>query len=61
MKDVFVGILIIIIAFLIVDFIYTEKNTCVIQECSGCPITEEKCGIIKKQLNIDINLFNRYW
>lgn len=59
MKDILIGMIIIIVAFLIIDFIYTEKNTCVISD--GFGKTEEKCGIIKKQFNIDINLFDRYW
>lgn len=61
MKDILIGLVIIMIAFLIIDFIYTEKNTCVIEENSGYTKTEAKCGIIKSQLNIDINLFDRYW
>ena len=59
MKEILIGIIIIVIAFLIIDFIYTEKNTCVIN--NGYERSEEKCGILKKQLNIDINLFDRYW
>ncbi len=61
MKDIFIGLLIIIVVFLIVDFIYTEKNTCVTSSCTGCALEEEKCGIIKKELEIDIYLFGRYW
>ena len=61
MKDIFLGILIIAVVFLIVDFIYTEKNTCLVKECNGCSQIESKCGIIKKELGIDINLFDRYW
>ena len=59
MKDILIGIVIIIVAFLVIDFIYTEKNTSLIEE--NHITTEEKCGVIKKQLNIDINLFGRYW
>lgn len=59
MKDIFIGLVIIVVAFLIIDFIYTEKNTCLIEENNS--YSEMKCGIIKKQLDIDINIFNRYW
>ena len=61
MKDILIGLIIILVAFLIIDMIYTEKNTCLITENNGYTITEVKCGIIKDQLNIDINLFGRYW
>ena len=59
MKDIFIGLVIIVVAFLIIDFIYTEKNTCLIEENNS--YSEMKCGIIKKQLDIDINIFNKYW
>ena len=58
MKDIFIGIIIIFVVFVIIDFIYTEKNTCVVNE-SG--LVEAKCGFIKEQFDIDITLFNRYW
>ena len=61
MKDIFIGLVIIAEAYLVIDFIYTEKNTCVVQECSGCAIEEAKCGFIKNQFDININLFGRYW
>ena len=59
MKDIFIGLAIIVVVFVIIDFLYTEKNTCLIEEKHIK--TEEKCGIIKKQLDININLFDRYW
>ena len=59
MKDILIGLVIILVAFLLIDFIYTEKNTCLINENNS--ISEVKCGVIKKQLDIDINLFGRYW
>ena len=59
MKDILIGIVIVLVAFFIIDFIYTEKNTCVIS--SGYQNKEEKCGVLKKELNIDIYLFDRYW
>ena len=61
MKDVFIGLIIAIVVFFLVDFIYTEKNTCLASTCVNCPETEEKCGIIKKLLDIDIYLFDRFW
>ena len=61
MKDIGIGLIIIVVVFLIVDFIYTEKNTCVITPGNGYNNIEEKCGILKKQLDIDINVFGRYW
>lgn len=61
MKDILIGLVIILVAFLVIDFIYTEKNTCLIRENNSYTITEVKCGIIKKQLDLDINLFGRYW
>ncbi len=59
MKDILIGIIIVIVAFFIIDFIYTEKNTCLIDENNS--YSEVKCGIIKKELNVDIDLFGRYW
>ena len=61
MKAIFIGLIIIFVVFLVIDFIYTEKNICVIEENSGYTKTEVKCGIIKNQFDIDINLFDRYW
>lgn len=61
MRDIFIGLCIIAVAFLVIDFIYTEKNSCVVQTCSTCPKTEAKCGIIKKQFDINIDIFDRYW
>ena len=59
MRDILIGLVIIVVAFIIIDFLYTEKNTCTIEE--NHITTEAKCGVIKEQLNIDINLFDRYW
>ncbi len=61
MKDIFIGLVIIFVAFILIDFIYTEKNSCIIETCSSCTKEEVKCGIIKKQFSFDINLFGRYW
>ncbi len=61
MKNIFIGILIVIVVFLIIDFIYTEKNTCIVAGNTGWVQREAKCGIIKNQFDIDINLFGRYW
>ncbi len=59
MKDIFIGFAIIIIMALVIDFIYTEKNTCMVSDPAGTH--EYKCGILKKQMNIDIKLLDRYW
>ncbi len=59
MKDIFVGLIIILVAFLIVDFIYTEKNTCTVSKNSYTD--NYKCGILKKNVDIEIYLFDRYW
>ncbi len=61
MKDIFVGLVIIFVGFLIIDFIYTETNTCAVATCQNCTSEEVKCGIIKKQFDINIDLFGRYW
>lgn len=60
MKDIFVGIVIIIVAFLLIDFFYTEKNTCD-KVITGGGTQEYKCGILKKQSDIEIDLFGRFW
>ena len=58
MRDIAIGLLIILVAFLIIDFKKKKKNTCIINDYTN---EEVKCGVIKKQLNIDIDLFGRYW
>ncbi len=60
MKDIAVGLVIIFVCFLIGDFIYTEKNTCPKQAVIG-EAQAYKCGLIKKQFDINIDLFGRYW
>lgn len=60
MKDILIGFIIIIACFLVADFIYSEKNTCSKTLVSGTT-TEYKCGLIKKQFNIDIDFLDRYW
>ncbi len=59
MKDAIVGVLIVAVVFLAVDFVYSEQNTCVIRNSYGTKIS--KCGILKKSLDIDINVLDRYW
>lgn len=60
MKDILIGIIIVIVVFLIGDFIYAEKNTCIRHETEH--IGEiAKCGLIKKEFDISIYLFDRYW
>ena len=60
MKDVLIGFLIIVGVFLIGDFIYSEKNYC---EFTTTMKTKEemKCGLLKKQFDLDIHFFNRLW
>lgn len=60
MKDIFVGILIILVIFLVGDFIYSEKNTCTSSEV-GHIGEQAKCGFLKKNSDINIYLFDRYW
>ena len=59
MKNIFIGCLIIIGIFLVIDFVYTTKNTCTVN--TGTRIDNVSCGLIKKEFDIDINLFGRYW
>ena len=60
MKDILIGIIIIFVVFLIGDFIYAEKNTCIRNEKEH--IGEFcKCGLIKNQFDINIYIFDRYW
>ena len=60
MKDVLIGLVIIIVVALVADFIYTEQNTCVINNKVEVNASY-KCGFLKKQMDIDIKLFDRYW
>lgn len=60
MKDILVGLIIILAIFLIGDFIYAEKNVCVRGE-NGHIGETTKCGLIKKQFDINIHIFDRYW
>lgn len=60
MKDIFVGLIIIFVCAIIVDFIATEKNTCPKSTNTGI-VEEYKCGFLKSQMNINFDLFNRYW
>lgn len=59
MKDIFNGLMVCIILFIVVDFIYTTKNTCTIIKNHN--ETTENCGILKKNLDYNIYFFNRYW
>lgn len=59
MRDILIGIILLAAGFLIVDFIYTEKNTCSITDNYG--IKNHKCGILYKELNINVYFFERYW
>ena len=56
MRDVLIGIVIIFAVFLVGDFIYSNNHVCNV----GYGETK-KCGILKNQLDIDIELFDRYW
>lgn len=60
MKDILIGLVIILVCFLVGDFIYTEKNVCTKSLAIGNG-QEYKCGFIKKQFDINIDLFGRYW
>lgn len=60
MRDILIGIIIILVVFLVGDFIYTEKNTCERSE-PGHIKEIAKCGVIKKEFDINIFLFDRYW
>ena len=59
MRDVLIGFVIILVIALGIDFIYTEKNTCMVSDPSGTH--EYKCGFLKDQMNIDFKLLDRYW
>lgn len=56
MRDIIIGLLIILGIFLLVDFLYSNNNVCKVEYDKTV-----KCGILKKELDIDINLFDRYW
>lgn len=60
MKDILIGLIIIVAIFLIGDFIYAEKNICIRGE-AGHVGEKTKCGLIKKEFDINIHIFNRYW
>lgn len=60
MRDIAIGIVILVVCFLVGDFLYSEKNYCDVGD-QGYVGVEAKCGIIKKNFDIDINLFGRYW
>lgn len=60
MKDILIGFIIILACFLVADFIYSEKNICT-KTFVGGGTEEYKCGLIKKQFNIDIDFLDRYW
>ena len=59
MRDILIGILILIISFVVVYFIYTEKNTFTITDQYGS--NNYKCGIVYKELNFNVYVFERYW
>jgi len=59
MKDIAVGIVIILVCFLIIDFLYTEKNTCDVGKVGYNE--SAKCGFVKEQFNVDIKILGRYW
>lgn len=61
MRDIFIGLVIILVCFLLIDFISTEKNTCEKVEYNGAKSENYKCGILKNNLDLEIDLFNRYW
>ena len=56
MRDILVGILIILGVFLLVDLLYSNNHVCKVEFGQTA-----KCGIIKNELDVDIKLFNRYW
>ena len=56
MRDALIGVIIMLVVGIVADFIYTEKNKCVV----GYGETY-KCGFLKEQMNIDLKLFDRYW
>ena len=60
MKDVLIGLVIIVFCFLVIDFLYTEKNTCTVNKLDY-NTDNVKCGFIKKQFNVDIYIFGRLW
>ena len=59
MKNVLIGCIIILGIFIVIDYIYTTKNSCTVN--TGSSIENVGCGIIKNSFDIDINLFGRYW
>ncbi len=59
MRDILIGLVIILGAFLIIDFISTEKNTCIVTKNNANQ--EYKCGILYREMDIKIDLFDRVW
>ncbi len=59
MKDVLIGVVIVLVICIGVDFIYSEKNSCLVTE--SFTTENVKCGFLKKQMNIDIKFLDRYW
>ena len=55
MKNVLIGCIIILGIFIVIDYIYTTKNSCTVNV--GSSIENVGCGIIKNSFDIDINLF----
>ncbi len=60
MKDIIIGIVILLLGFILIDFFYTEKNTCDIST-NGYANKPVKCGLLKKQFDLNIELLDRYW
>lgn len=59
MRDILIGVAIIFCCFLIGDYIYTEKNTCVVADAFS---TQEcKCGILFKNFELKVYYLERYW
>ncbi len=59
MKDILIGFIIILVIALGIDFIYSEKNSCLVTDEYGTQ--DVKCGFLKKEMNIDFKLLDRYW
>ena len=59
MKDIIIGIILIIVIFIGIDFFYSNKHICT--KTTPFAVENIKCGIIKNELDIEIELFDRYW
>jgi len=59
MKEILIGILIVLCCFIVIDFIYTEKNECIIEKAGYSEA--KKCGILKEKADINLEIFGRYW